>query len=175
MRAGALLALALALVGCATPPRPGSATTTTFVVVRHAEKLDASGDPPLSVSGQARAMQLGALLGPLRPGALYTTDFQRTRQTLAPLARALRMEPVVYDARQPAAALAAALKAAHPRGTVVVAGHSNTVPAIVSALCGCATEPMAEDEYDRLNTIRIDDRGNAVLRISRYGATPARP
>ena len=82
---------------------------------------------------------------------------------------------MVYDARQPAAALAAALKAAHPRGTVVVAGHSNTVPAIVSALCGCATAPMAEDEYDRLNTIRIDDRGNAVLRISRYGATPARP
>ena len=170
----AALAAAMLLGSCASTP-PRAVTKATFIVIRHAEKADESRDPDLSEAGRVRAAQLATLLRRRRPDALYTTGFQRTRQTLAPLAQALGILPITYDARQPAEAFAAALKAAHPRGTIVVAGHSNTVPAIVAALCGCTTAPMLESEFDRLSIIRLDARGNAELQVSRYGGESIQP
>ena len=170
----ALLAVAVVLSGCASLERH-HAGAATVVVIRHAEKVDDSQDPPLSVAGHLRAGQLATLWRARRPDAMYTTDFQRTRQTLAPLARVHGMAPQVYDARQSPQAFAATLRAAHPRGTIVVAGHSNTVPAIVTALCGCAAEAMADSEFDRVSTIHFDGHGRATLHVSRYGAPSSRP
>lgn len=170
----AVLAAAMLLASCASPA-PRAVTKATFIVIRHAEKVDESRDPDLSEAGRVRAAQLATLLRRRRPDALYTTGFQRTRQTLAPLSQALGTLPRTYDARQPAEAFAAALKGAHPRGTVVVAGHSNTVPAIVAALCGCATAPMRDSEFDRLSIVRLDARGNAELQVTRYGAESIQP
>ena len=162
----------LLLAACAT--RPPAADTATFIVVRHAEKVDASRDPDLSAAGQARARALAARLGTLPLAAAYATEFKRTGQTVSPTAQARGLAITAYAAGEPAAALAVRLRAAHPRGTVLVAGHSNTVPAIVAALCGCAVAPMPDHEYDRLSTIRIGADGQPRLLVERYGAaTPA--
>lgn len=170
-----LLLASLVLAACAgTPPRED--VGATFVVVRHAEKAsDSERDPELSAAGQARARQLAERLAGEGIVAAYTTDYRRTRQTVAPAAGARRVEPVVYDAQQSAEAFAAQLKAAHPRGVVLVAGHSNTVPGIVAALCGCSVEPMPETEYDRLSTVRIAPDGRARLEVARYGAPAHAP
>ncbi|HRP71338.1 MAG TPA: hypothetical protein PK743_01720, partial [Luteimonas sp.] len=56
-------------------------------------------------------------------------------------------------------------------GTVLVAGHSNTVPGIVTALCACEVEAMPDSEYDRLSTIHVDADGRARLVVGRYGAS----
>lgn len=170
------LLAALLLAACAgAPPRDGS-PGVTFVVVRHAEKTsDIERDPDLSAAGLERARRLAERLAGDDIVAVYATDYRRTRQTVAPTASAKRIEATVYDARQPAAAFAARLKAAHPRGTVLVAGHSNTVPDIVAALCGCGVEPMPDAEYNRLSTIRIAPDGGARLEVARYGATARAP
>ena len=89
---------------------------------------------------------------------------------MAPTAAAHGLTPSPYDAALPADELAARLRSEHPRGTVLVAGHSNTVPGIVAALCACAVEAMPETEYDRLSTVRIDADGRAHLRVGRFGA-----
>lgn len=173
MRRSLLLASLLLLSACATTPRTD--TGTTFIVVRHAEKVDASRDPDLSPAGHARAQALAAHLEGRDLVAIYATEFKRTGQTVAPSATAHRLPATAYASTQPAAEFAAALKAAHPRGVVLIAGHSNTVPGIVAALCNCETAPMADHEYDRLSRIRVDASGRARLDITRYGAASAHP
>lgn len=169
MRLALLLACSL-LAGCASTPAPDAAVAS-FVVIRHAEKVDASRDPDLAPAGHARAVALAGVFADRAPDAIYTTDFRRTRQTVQPTAAAHGLAPRVYDANQPAEAFAAALRAAHPRGRVLVAGHSNTVPGIVAALCACAVPAMADTEYDRLSVVEVDAASHARLRSTRYGAT----
>src|SRR5687768_7362031 len=125
--------LVILLAGCATPSQPAT-STVTFVVVRHAEKVgDGSRDPPLTVAGIARARGLAAALHDEPVAAIYATPYLRTRQTAAPTATDHRLAVIPYPADQPAAVLAAQLRSRHNTGTVLVVGHSNTVPGIVAA------------------------------------------
>ncbi len=160
-----LLALggALALTGCAaTPAKPSTAGDTRIVVVRHAEKaaLPAT-DPPLTGAGHARARALRDALRPLAPSAAYATVFARTRQTAAPTAAALGLQVDVYDAAP--VDLARRLLASHHGDTVLVVGHSNTVPAIVSALCRCEVGPINESRYGDRFDVTVASDGRATL------------
>lgn len=177
LRMAGLAALLLAIAGCslALGERSESTATTTFVVVRHAEKVDASRDPDLSAAGHARAQALAQRLEGRGLVAIYATEFKRTGQTVAPTAAAHALPVTAYLAAQPATEFAVALKAAHPRGVVLIAGHSNTVPDIVAALCNCETAPMADHEYDRLSSVQVDASGRARLDITRYGAASPAP
>ena len=168
-----LLASLVLLSACATHPRAPEGTT--FIVVRHAEKVDASRDPDLSPAGHDRAKALAAHLDGRDLVAIYATEFKRTGQTVAPTAAAHRLPLTAYSSTQPAAEFALALKSKHPRGVVLIAGHSNTVPGIVAALCDCETAPMADHEYDRLSRIQVEASGRARLDITRYGAASAQP
>lgn len=173
-RALAML-LAAALGGCASRAPRAEPPAVTFIVVRHAEKIDASRDPDLSPAGHARAQVLAHNLDRRDLVAIYGTEFKRTGQTVAPTAAAHALPVMAYLSAQPAAEFAAALKATHRRGVVLIAGHSNTVPGIVAALCNCETAPMADHEYDRLSSIHLDANGRARLDITRYGAASPTP
>ncbi|TYT25453.1 histidine phosphatase family protein [Luteimonas viscosa] len=171
-----LLSIAGLLGACAGRDTRSSAEGATFVVVRHAEKASSPDDDPvLDPAGLERARLLARELADQPVVAIYATGYRRTRQTAAPSAATFGLQVTTYDAKAPATALAAQLRAAHPRGTVLVAGHSNTVPDIVAALCGCDSEPMPETEYDRISTIRVDADGRASLRVARYGRHPPAP
>lgn len=178
LRLAGLAALLLAIAGCSLTlgeRSEAAAAATTFIVVRHAEKVDASRDPDLSPAGHARARALAARLDGRDLVAIYATEFKRTGQTVAPTAAAHALPVTAYPSAQPAAEFAAALKAAHPRGVVLIAGHSNTVPGIVAALCNCQTAPMQDHEYDRLSSIEIDASGRVRLDSGRYGAASPAP
>ncbi len=163
----------LLLAACATMPTDPSATLQ-FVVVRHAEKQAGAGDdPPLATAGVARAAAVARSLADAPLVAVYSTAYARTRQTAAPAASAHGLPVTPYDAREPAGAFAARLRAAHARGTVLVVGHSNTVPAIAAALCGCDVPAMEETEYDRQLVVTVDAEGNATLATSRLASTHA--
>ncbi len=148
---------------------PDAARTVEFVVVRHAEKAaDGSDDPPLTDAGHRRAALLAELMGTPRLRAVYATSFRRTQQTAAPTARMNGLSVTSYDAKQPTQDFVAELRRAPAAGRVLVVGHSNTVPAIVAALCACEVTPMLEHEYDRLSIVRIDAGGRAQLEQRRY-------
>lgn len=61
---------------------------TTFILLRHAEKIsDGSSDPDLKQEGIDRAFRLATLLKNANVAAIYSTDFKRTRNTVAMLAK----------------------------------------------------------------------------------------
>ncbi|MCF7221082.1 SixA phosphatase family protein [Marilutibacter chinensis] len=171
-----MAALALALTACTTSGHTAKAEpqASRFVIVRHAEKQSGDAatarpdDPALTDAGRERAVRLAASLVGDPVVAVYATPYRRTRDTASPTARMHGLQVSEYDPHQPASALVDALRTAHPHGTVLVVGHSNTVPAIASALCGCEIAPIGEDEYDHRHVIDIDRQGRA-----RLGGSPA--
>jgi broad specificity phosphatase PhoE len=58
----------------------------------------------------------------------------------------------------------------HAGGTVLVVGHSNTVPAIIGALGAPQPRDLCDSEYDQLFVVIIGDAGPPRLVRSRYGA-----
>lgn len=133
----------------------GVAAQPVVFLVRHAERADAGmasaktpgTDPVLSGAGLARANALAAMLKDAKITAVITTEYQRTRQTGDPVAKAAGVSPTVVDSKD-AAGLLAKVKAAS--GNLLVVGHSNTLPALLEGLG--ITEPVviAEDEYDAM-------------------------
>ena len=148
-----------------------SATTTTVVLVRHAEKeLVTIDDPPLAAAGERRAERLGQMFGAIRGAgridAIYATDARRTQMTAAPLAARLGLRPSVLPASTSAKGVASRVLSEHRGGRVLIVGHSNTVPDIVKELSGEAVAPIADDEYDNVYVVTVPTFGKAsVLRL----------
>jgi len=176
----ALRALAASLTaalafGYGVAPRPVTTPPTVVLLVRHAEKAaQPPQDPPLSEAGAARAQALVGVARDAGVTAIITTQYERTRKTAEPTATALHVTPEVVEAGAVQHAKAVAdqiLK--HPGGTVLVVGHSNTVPAIVGALGAPRPRDLCDSEYDQLFVVVIGDAGPPRLIRSRYGAASA--
>lgn len=145
-----------------------------MIVVRHAEKVVSDDpDPPLTELGHARAAALIEVAREAGVTAIYSTPFKRTQNTAAPLADALGVSittfPVEGGAEQHAAALGEDVLKNHAGESVLIVGHSNTVPEIVRALGGSAMESMTESEYDHLLIVIIPEEGDPRTIHGRYG------
>jgi len=159
----------LMVSGCASSPARDTSAPLRFVLVRHAEKAtDDPKDPNLSDAGWFRAARLAESFADAPLRAAYSTNYRRTRLTAAMVASAHDLRVTLYDAAIPAAAFAEQLRATHTGGTVLVVGHSNTIPALAAALCACPVEPIGEHEYDRRIEIRYGADGRAQLQTLRY-------
>ncbi len=157
MRAALLLALVLGAFasGCAT-------AGPTVVLVRHAEKADDSKDPPLTAKGHQRAKALQRLLSRTGVDAIYSSEYQRTQATVAPLSDATGIRTEVISAREPEVLLEK-LRSHAPDDVVVVAGHSNTVPDLIAQL-GAEVPPAIEHhEYDRVFLVTLRPNGPPVV------------
>jgi phosphohistidine phosphatase SixA len=143
----------------------------TVVVVRHAEKAATpADDPPLTADGQARAQALLAALRDAHVGAIITTQLLRTRSTAEPTATALGIKPEVVTAGGATHVqnVVAAIRA-HVGKTVLVVGHSNTVPAIIEALGAKRPPAICDSVYDDLFIVTIASDGTAGVVRSNYG------
>ncbi len=165
-----LLATAVSLLTATT------ALAQTVYIVRHAEKADVSADPGLSEDGQARAQALADALRDAHPVLVLTSPLQRTIQTGAPTAdyHSAPSEPVSLDGGGAAhvAATVARIRALPADATVLVVGHSNTVPLIARALGYAEAADMPECEYDRMTRLTLEG-GSVMAVVSRYGAPTA--
>ena len=164
------------LFGAGPVQRPVSAPPTVVLLVRHGEKAsETAANPPLSERGSARAQALVAVARDAGVTAVITTQYERTRKTAEPTAVAMRVTPEVVNAGpvpQHAKAVAdQVLK--HAGGTVLVVGHSNTIPAIVGALGAPRPPEICDSQYDQLFVVVIGDAGPPRLIRSRYGAPSA--
>lgn len=167
-RVQAVIAVALVSLGCQPPTDdPPVAAESVFFLVRHAEKADQSDDPPLTDAGQARARSLAGLLRDAGVGAIYSSSFERTLDTAAPLASDLDVEVKRYDPNQ-LPELATALLSSPGRHLVV--GHSNTTPVLARLLGGEAGPPISEDEYDRLYVLTHWPGAGTTTVVLRFGA-----
>lgn len=132
--------------------------STTVILVRHAEKEDSSANTDLSDIGVARAETLEKALRDSGVSAIFTTDYCRTAQTAQPLAATLNLplnvqsisgitdslddcDPEITVGRTTLDAQIASTQAlidhiltSHARKVILVVGHSNTVPDMVTHL-----------------------------------------
>lgn len=126
-------------------------TQTTVYIVRHAEKVDQSRDAALSDAGRERAATLAWVLRDVKFDAAYSTDYQRTRNTIAPLVEAQKLD---LDVSTPPTKLADAIRARNVGQTVLICGHSNTVPMLLRDL-GVDFTTKLLDSYDNLFVVTL--------------------
>ena len=148
----------------------GSACTTqtddsfTLYLVRHAEKqADGGEDPGLTDAGIYRSEQLAKWLQDKDIREVWSSDYQRTRDTAEPLVSALGLEMTLYDPRD-LPALSEELLG--NRDNALIVGHSNTTPDLTRLLCQCDISDMDESEYDQLYVVSVQ-RGETTVEISR--------
>ena len=161
--------LALLVVLCfAGLPRVASAAT--IILVRHAERISAmSADSLLSPAGEERAQQLSAVLKDAQIQRIYVTEVRRTQQTAAPIAERLHLTPIVI-AKNNMDALVSQLQKSGADETVLVVGHTDTVPLIIKRLGAGSAPAIRDDEYDRLTVVFLTNGGKAQVVTLRYGA-----
>jgi 2,3-bisphosphoglycerate-dependent phosphoglycerate mutase len=155
---------------------------TTVFLVRHAEKADAPAqDPPLSESGKARSLELARMLGGAGIKAIYTSQYLRTKQTVDPLAAQLGLT---------ANAITLKVSASNPRevseqsiaeitnkiyeragDTVLIVGHSNTIPEVIKMLGGDMVPKIDEKKFDDLFVVTVYAKGKAKVVQMKYGSS----
>lgn len=143
-----------------TPSNP----FTTVLVMRHADR-NRAGD--LTVEGKRRALDLVHVLGGSGIKAIFTTDIQRTKDTAAPLAACLGLQPEVYGRNLQQ--LADTVRTQHQGSIVLVVGHDSTVQPIVEALIGSKVHSTLGIRFDDLHIVTIDQAGKGTVFSIKYG------
>ena len=177
-RRSVLIMLAGAIGVAASPEaRSQPAAATTVVLVRHAEAVsDAGRDPGLSEAGIARASALAGALKDAGVAAVFTTQYQRTILTGGPVATAMKAPAVQSDIGAGPAGLDAYVRqvvqtvhAKYGGRTVLIVGHSNTIPALVKAFSGIDPGEIAHDSYGQMFIVTTNAPGTGRLVRARYG------
>jgi len=164
----AIFASVIVLAYFSTFKRP----VTTVILVRHAEKKiePANPNPDLAPAGQARAQELVHILGDAGITAIYATQYARTQQTVQPLADMLKL-PVTHIDSKNTQQLIEQITTKQRGGVVFLAGHNNSVPAIIGALGGGDFPVIPETEYDNMFVVTIHRFGRANVVKLKYGSS----
>lgn len=141
------------------------------ILVRHAEIAGAGADPSLSAQGKTRAALLASMLRDIRLDAIYVTEYQRTQQTAQPTADRFHITPEKFTGEN--SALADAIRR-HTSGNVLVVGHSNTVPAVISLLGGPQVR-IGDTEFDSLFILTIAGAQSSLIHLHFGSGAPSRP
>ena len=145
------------------------------ILVRHAERAaEPAGDPGLTPAGEQRAQALAQALAGLRVNAIVTTPLRRARDTAAPLARALGLQPQVVEARGATHVPAVVDAVRAQTGAVLVVGHSNTVTAVLAALGGPKLPELCETSFHHAFVLQLGVEPPRWAQFS-YGAPSGEP
>jgi broad specificity phosphatase PhoE len=144
--------------------------------VRHAEK-DRSDprapDPALTAEGRQRAVDLERAIRARHVNAVITTHLKRAVDTGQPTADSLHITPEVYRAagngNQVAAGMAELVRRRAGQ-TILLVGHSNTVPATIAALGGPRLTDLCDTSFSNLFVLVIPAGGAPTLTREHYGA-----
>lgn len=137
-------------------------------LIRHAEKQVIKGekDPELTRGGFKRAAALVDSLGNIQNGVIYSSEFKRTQQTVNPLAGKWATKVNIQTAHNPEGQIQRALS--HCGKTVIISGHSNTLPNLIR-LFGVTDEiVIKDDQYGDLYRIQWQN-GNPSLITTKVG------
>ncbi len=146
-----------------------SSDITTFILVRHAEKIDDSEDPELSPEGYQRAERLAEMLQNISFNAVYSTARIRTMETVRLIVDANNKSIIEYDTDKPDEVTNGWIEQ-HSGETILVSGHSNTIPHFANSLLGeeFYADVFDESDYVNLFIITIDSELNRKILPLRY-------
>jgi phosphohistidine phosphatase SixA len=179
----ALLSMPAIIISCAgssahriTSP---SGTTTTYILVRHAEKESNDVASPLTEKGRARARALIDAVVPLGVTAIYCTQTRRNMETVEPLSEHLGIEvQTLYKGGPMNAGYLADhfiqdSLARHSGGVILWVGNTSALGdwadnlhQIYLRLGGTGQGPRA---YDDLFIMIVDDKGRVDIQRRHYG------
>lgn len=147
-----------------------SRPVTTVILVRHAEKKiePNNQDPDLAPEGVERAQEIARMFGDAGVNAIFATQFKRTQQTVKPLSDRTGVAVTLINTSQ-TNDLLRQIQTTDRGKTIFIAGHNNTVPAIVSELSGETYPTIPESEYDNLYIVTIYRFGKAKVVKLKYG------
>jgi phosphohistidine phosphatase SixA len=152
----------------------------TVYLIRHAERADEPRqDPPLTEKGNLRSQELTRILGDANVKAIITSQFLRTKQTGEPLSKKLNV---------PVTSISLSLNPANPRQiaeqstaevtnkilerageSVLVIGHSNSIPDVIKMLGGDVVPVIDEKKFDDLFIVTVYAKGKAKVAHLKYG------
>ncbi|MBB1425105.1 histidine phosphatase family protein [Shewanella sp. SG44-2] len=152
----------IALNNTAVDSNNNTKSNQVIFIVRHAEKL-AGKDPSLSAQGQLRALRLAKVLSSTHLDKVYTTDYNRTRETATAVTQDQQLDLSVYDPRDMAAFTQYLLT---QQGSILVVGHSNTSTDLVEGLGAEKQIPIADaSEFDRLYIVTLNANKQMVSTV----------
>jgi len=131
----------------------GQNDTTTYYLIRHAEKTRSevvNKNPHLNEAGKQRAIAWSHVFKDVKFDIIYSTNYHRTIETATPTLQNNGLDIQLYN---PSNLYTTAFKKATKNKTVLIVGHSNTTPTFANKILG-------KQQYDG-----IDDRNNGNLYI----------
>lgn len=161
----------------------GIGSRTKIYLVRHAEKATTPADNPvLTEDGNKRAGDLMRKLQDKNVKRIYVTQFSRTQMTGDSMRIQLGIDTVKYLAEENGNDLFAKILSHRDAGkTILIIGHSNTVPDYILKL-GVSNYPTAnipDKEFDNIylvyykRTFPFFGRYKAHVKKGKYGAASA--
>jgi phosphohistidine phosphatase SixA len=124
----------------------------TLYLVRHAEKQADVKNPPLTQCGEERAKQLTTLLSKANIKSVYSTNYQRTMSTAAPLSN---REKITIENYNPRELEQFSLHLHNRKENALIVGHSNTTPQLTQLLSNQKVDELTEKEYQMLYQVQF--------------------
>ncbi|MDZ7806913.1 MAG: histidine phosphatase family protein [Gracilimonas sp.] len=132
---------------------------TLLIFTRHAEKIKTDDpDPSLNASGKKRAYKLLTLLRHYDTiEAIYSTNYNRTRETAQPAAEHFELPIRIYNPKE-LKIFKDQIIENHVGQTVLIVGHSNTTPALINLVLGEERiDQFDENDYSNMYIIRMKE------------------
>lgn len=144
-------------------------SATTFILSRHAETTGIGTDPSLSNAGQERATELARILKNTKIQAVYSTNYNRTKETSSKVASNYGLSTQIYDPAKLDELVNTILQQFHSQ-VVYIAGHSNTTNVLLNILVGTNIySTIPDSEYDNLYIVQVSSKGHAKVLHLKYG------
>ena len=134
-------------------------------LVRHAEKdTIPKNNPILTDAGYERSNRLAEMFKKTRLDAIYSTLYNRTLHTVDSLSTTKGLKTMIYqpkDLKQ----IGIDINASKDLNKVLIAGHSNTTPALANVFMGekILDQGFDESDYDNLLIVQILPDGQKTL------------
>lgn len=153
--------LLMPIILCSLLINAQESNTTTYFLIRHAEKVSenpADKNPDLNERGFQRAENWEKVLKHISFDAIYATNYKRTLNTVAPIARKMNLITLIYN---PSKVDFYHFQLECAGKNVLIVGHSNTIPQFVNELIHQQKyQEMNDDEFSYLYIVTV--KGNQI-------------
>ena len=144
---------------------PKKSKTTTFYLIRHAEKNRSNPNeknPNLTPKGVNRSNYWARYFDSIPLSSIYTTSYKRTKQTIIPISYAKKITPEIYSPNK--INIQDFIKTNYGKN-VLISGHSNTTPSMVNKLIKQQKfSDMLDNDNKSLFVVRITD-SNIIFEV----------
>ncbi len=152
------------LSGCETMIHSSSGTTTTVIMIRHAERTSYGGE--LTALGRKNAQALVKAIGDMKIDAIYSPDLARNLKTVQPLAKQLGIKISTVKDDPDTDSMVLTFIQERAGQTVLWVGNTTNLVDIYNLLGGRGEPPV---KYGDLFILSVPDKGTTRVVKKTWG------